>query len=41
MVEMSRLTGVGASEGVAVGPVFVHAGGEPERERISGDTVEE
>jgi phosphoenolpyruvate-protein phosphotransferase (PTS system enzyme I) len=43
MVEMSRLTGVGASEGVAVGPVFVHAGGEPEpeRERISGDAVEE
>lgn len=43
MVEMSKLTGVGASEGVAVGPVFVHAGGEPEpeRERISGDAVEE
>jgi hypothetical protein len=41
MVEMSKLTGVGASEGVAVGSVFVHAGGEPERERISGDTVEE
>jgi phosphoenolpyruvate-protein phosphotransferase (PTS system enzyme I) len=43
LVEMSRLTGVGASEGVAVGPVFVHAGGEPEPERqmISEDAVEE
>jgi phosphoenolpyruvate-protein phosphotransferase (PTS system enzyme I) len=43
MVEMSRLTGVGASEGVAVGPVFVHAGGEPEpeRQKISEDAVEE
>jgi phosphotransferase system enzyme I (PtsI) len=42
MVEMSRLTGVGASEGVVVGPVFVHAGGEPEpeRESISKDVVE-
>ena len=42
MVEMSRLTGVGASEGVAVGPVFVHAGGElePERQKISEDAVE-
>jgi phosphoenolpyruvate-protein phosphotransferase (PTS system enzyme I) len=43
MVEMSKLTGVGASEGVAVGPVFVHAGGEPEpeRQKISEDAVEE
>jgi phosphoenolpyruvate-protein phosphotransferase len=28
-----KLTGVGASEGVAVGPVFVHAAPEPEPER--------
>jgi phosphotransferase system enzyme I (PtsI) len=43
MVEMTKLTGVGASEGVAVGPVFVHAGGEPEpeRQKISEDAVEE
>ena len=35
MVEPSKLTGVGASEGVAVGPVFVHAGGELEPERMT------
>src|SRR5215212_1290214 len=29
----TRVAGVGASEGIAVGPVFVHAGGEPEPER--------
>jgi phosphoenolpyruvate-protein phosphotransferase (PTS system enzyme I) len=39
----SRLAGVGASEGVAVGPVFVHSPGElePERETISEGAVEE
>ena len=38
-----RIAGVAASEGVAVGPVFVHArrGLEPERESISEDKVEE
>jgi phosphotransferase system enzyme I (PtsI) len=38
-----RITGVAASEGVAVGPVFVHARRElePERENISEDKVEE
>jgi len=38
-----RIAGVAASEGVAVGPVFVHARGklEPERENISEDEVEE
>jgi phosphoenolpyruvate-protein phosphotransferase (PTS system enzyme I) len=38
-----KVSGVGASEGVAVGPVFVHAGGEPEpeRERIPEGAVEE
>jgi phosphoenolpyruvate-protein phosphotransferase (PTS system enzyme I) len=38
-----KVSGVGASEGVAVGPVFVHAGGEPEpeRERIPAGAVEE
>src|ERR671910_364915 len=38
-----KVGGVGASEGVAVGPVFVHAGGEPEpeRERIPEGAVEE
>jgi phosphoenolpyruvate-protein phosphotransferase (PTS system enzyme I) len=43
MKETTRITGVGASEGVAVGPVFVHAGGEPEpeRQRIPEDAVEE
>jgi phosphoenolpyruvate-protein phosphotransferase len=37
-----KLNGVGASEGVAVGPVFVHAAGgpEPERTRIGEDEVE-
>ncbi len=37
-----KLTGVGASEGVAVGPVFVHAASEsePERKRIVEDEVE-
>ena len=38
-----RLTGVAASEGVAVGPVFVHLARklEPERENISEGEVEE
>jgi len=38
-----RIAGVAASEGVAVGPVFVHAREElePERENISEDKVEE
>jgi phosphoenolpyruvate-protein phosphotransferase (PTS system enzyme I) len=38
-----RIAGVAASEGVAVGPVFVHARGElkPERENVSEDAVEE
>ena len=42
MVEPSKLTGVGASEGVAVGPVFVHAGGElaPERKNIPESEVQ-
>ena len=37
-----KLTGIGASEGVAVGPAFVPATGrlEPERERISENEVE-
>jgi phosphoenolpyruvate-protein phosphotransferase (PTS system enzyme I) len=37
-----KLTGIGASEGVAVGPAFVPAAGkpEPERERITEDEVE-
>ncbi len=37
-----KLTGIGASEGVAVGPVFVHAApvAEPERRRIAEDEVE-
>jgi len=37
-----KLTGVGASEGVAVGPAFVHAAPEPkpERERIAEDEVD-
>jgi phosphoenolpyruvate-protein phosphotransferase (PTS system enzyme I) len=37
-----KLTGVGASEGVAVGPVLVHAAPEPEpeRKRIAEDEVE-
>jgi phosphoenolpyruvate-protein phosphotransferase (PTS system enzyme I) len=43
MVEISRLTGVGASDGVAVGPAFVYSPGElePERKKISEDAVEE
>jgi phosphoenolpyruvate-protein phosphotransferase len=43
MVEISKLTGVGASEGVAVGPVFVHVAGElePERKTIPEGAVEE
>ena len=38
-----RIAGVAASDGVAVGPVFVHAREEPEpeRENISEDAVEE
>jgi phosphoenolpyruvate-protein phosphotransferase len=38
-----RIAGVAASEGVAVGPAFVHARGElkPERENVSEDAVEE
>jgi phosphoenolpyruvate-protein phosphotransferase (PTS system enzyme I) len=37
-----KLTGIGASEGVAVGPAFVPATGrpEPERDRITVDEVE-
>ena len=37
-----KLTGIGASEGVAVGPAFVPATGkpEPERDRIKEDEVE-
>ena len=37
-----KLTGVGASEGVAVGPAFVHAKpeAEPERERIDEGEIE-
>ena len=37
-----KLTGIGASEGVAVGPAFVSAKGtpEPERDRIKKDEVE-
>src|ERR687890_2408012 len=43
MVEIARLTGVGASDGVAVGPAFVYSPGElePERKKISEDAVEE
>src|ERR687885_18909 len=42
MVKASRVTGVGASEGVAVGPVFIHVAGElePERKTIPEDAVE-
>jgi phosphoenolpyruvate-protein phosphotransferase (PTS system enzyme I) len=38
-----KLTAVGASEGVAVGPAFVHVGGklEPERKNIPESSVEE
>jgi phosphoenolpyruvate-protein phosphotransferase (PTS system enzyme I) len=41
--ETVKLTGVGASEGVAVGPAFVHVGGklEPERKSIPERSVEE
>ena len=43
MGEPSRLTGVGASEGVAVGPAFAYVAGdlEPGRKNISEDAVEE
>jgi phosphotransferase system enzyme I (PtsI) len=43
MMAGTRLTGVAASEGVAVGPAFVHVSRElePERERISEGEVEE
>jgi phosphoenolpyruvate-protein kinase (PTS system EI component) len=43
MVEIPKLSGVGASEGVAVGPAFVHAAGElePERKNVSEDAIEE
>lgn len=43
MGEPIRLTGVGAAEGVAVGPVFFHFPGElePERVKIPPEAVEE
>jgi phosphoenolpyruvate-protein phosphotransferase (PTS system enzyme I) len=43
MFEIPKLIGVGASEGVAVGPAFVHAAGglEPERKNVPADAVEE
>jgi phosphoenolpyruvate-protein phosphotransferase (PTS system enzyme I) len=43
MADYVRLNGVAASEGVAVGPAFVHVPRElkPERESISKDAVEE
>src|SRR5919107_55372 len=43
MMAGTRLTGVAASEGVAVGPVYVHVAKElkPERENISEGEVEE
>ncbi len=43
MMADTRMTGVAASEGVAVGPAFVHVARdlEPEREKISEDEVEE
>jgi phosphotransferase system enzyme I (PtsI) len=43
MMAGTRLTGVAASEGVAVGPAFVHVSKElkPERENISEAEVEE
>jgi phosphoenolpyruvate-protein phosphotransferase (PTS system enzyme I) len=43
MADYVRLNGVAASEGVAVGPAFVHVPRElkPERESISMDAVEE
>src|SRR5215212_2518859 len=39
----AKVTGVGASEGVAVGPAFVHVGRElePERKSIPEDSLEE
>jgi phosphoenolpyruvate-protein phosphotransferase (PTS system enzyme I) len=42
VVESSKLTGVGAAEGVAVGPAFVHIPGElePERKNIPESAVE-
>src|SRR5215218_7258115 len=41
-MKLVKLTGIGASEGVAVGPAFVPATGrpEPERYRITEDEVE-
>ena len=43
MSESVKLVGIGASEGVVVGPVFVHVAGElePERESISKNEVED
>ena len=43
MTEPVKLTGVGASEGVVVGPAFVHAAGklEPTRKTIPENSVEE
>ena len=43
MADYVKLNGVPASEGVAVGPVFVHVPRElkPERESISRDAVED
>jgi phosphoenolpyruvate-protein phosphotransferase (PTS system enzyme I) len=42
MSSSMKLTGVGASEGVAVGPAFVYVPGElrPERESIPEGVVE-
>ena len=40
MVEISQLAGVGASEGVAIGPVFVRVAGETERRNIPEDAVD-
>ena len=43
MGEPTRLEGVGASEGVALGPAFFHVGDrqEPDRTTIPKDAVEE
>ena len=43
MGDAAKMKGVGASEGVTVGPAFVYVGGklEPERESIPEDSVEE
>ena len=43
MAGYMKLDGVAASEGVALGPAFVHVPGElkPERESISEDAVED